>query len=316
MTGLGDRIICLGAAWRYARLTGRTLIADWRHGAYGLPNAANRFAACFEPAPLLAGVPFVGNYGLGRPPLPRPRYPPAWDDDRPVIWPYLRDDATVLADRDEAVALIRAGEDVAAPTVVLDACVNDGLVAFEEARTFLQGLRPVAPVAAAVETFASAHLRDGPVIGLHVRHGNGGVTGHARYWESFAAAIGRCVRAVEAARAALGRGAPVLLCTDSEPVEQVLRARLDAVLVRDKPFRAVGQGELHLGPWGPGSLRDALIEMLLLAECQALIRFPPGSFFSFPAAVLKRTHRSVPKTLYDLQAPLDESDPLAAALLL
>lgn len=316
MTGLGDRIICLGAAWRFARLTGRTLIADWRHGAYGRPNAANQFAACFEPAPLLAGVPFVGGYGLGRPLLPRPRYPPAWDDDRLVIWPYLRDDAAVLADRDEAVALIRAGRDVAAPTVVLDACVNDGLVRFEEARTFLQGLRPVAAVAAAVERFASAHLRGGPVIGLHVRHGNGGITGHAHYWKEFEAAIGRCARAVEAARAALGRRAPVLLCTDSEPVEQALRARLDAVIVRDKRFRAAGQGELHLGPGAAGTLRDALTEMLLLAECEALIRFPPGSFFSFPPAVLKRTHRLVPETLYDLQAPLDESDPLSPALLL
>jgi hypothetical protein len=29
--GLGDCLICLGAAWVFARNTGRTLVADWRH---------------------------------------------------------------------------------------------------------------------------------------------------------------------------------------------------------------------------------------------------------------------------------------------
>jgi hypothetical protein len=47
MTGLGDRIICLSATWRFARLTGRILIADWRYGAYDKDSGGNQLPQCF-----------------------------------------------------------------------------------------------------------------------------------------------------------------------------------------------------------------------------------------------------------------------------
>jgi hypothetical protein len=31
-----------------------------------------------------------------------------------------------------------------------------------------------------------------------------------------------------------------------------------------------------------------MVDMLLLAECDALVRFPPGSFFSFYASLMRR----------------------------
>ncbi|MFO1067885.1 MAG: nodulation protein NodZ [Geminicoccaceae bacterium] len=314
-TGLGDRIICLGAAWRYARLTGRTLIADWRHGAYGEPGSPDQFATCFEVTPALAGVPFVGRYRHGQPSLPKPRLPAVWDDDDLLALPSRPGAENDTTERDAAVALIRSGTDVAAPVVVFDACVNDGLVDVAEARTFLEALRPVPAVAAAVDGFVRQEFGEGPAIGLHVRHGNGAPTGHARYWDDFSAALRRCERAVAAARERLGGETPVLLCTDSALVERVLHARLGRVLVRAKRFLAVGKGEMHLGPGAFAGRRDALVEMLLLARCAALVRYPPGSFFSFPAAVLKPSVSSAAATLYELQAPWDTADPLSPALL-
>ena len=43
------------------------------------------------------------------------------------------------------------------------------------------------------------------------------------------------------------------------------------------PFRS-RTPYLAPAPWGRD---DALVELLLLAECNALIRYPPASFFSF-----------------------------------
>ena len=46
--------------------------------------------------------------------------------------PFLRPEVTFLQKRDEAVALIRSGTDVSAPTVVFDGCINDGVVSLAE----------------------------------------------------------------------------------------------------------------------------------------------------------------------------------------
>ena len=79
----------------------------------------------------------------------------------------------------------------------------------------------------------------------------------------------------------------MLLCTDSSDVQSALIRRVPGVICRNKLFRKSGEGELH--HWRGASLGrdDALVELLLLAECDALIRYPPGSFFSFYAAVMK-----------------------------
>jgi hypothetical protein len=316
-TGLGDRLICLGAAWLFARHTGRTLVADWRHGAYATRDGTNLFALCFEPLPEVAGVPFIGDNRVAGLSLPRPRHPAHWNDDRWLASPPLRMSSAPREGRDAAVAMIRAGGDVPAPTVVFDACVNDGLVSVADSRTFLSSLCPVASVAQQVAAFRDEQLRGNPFIGLHVRHGNGDQVGtHARYWHSFWASIDRCGRAVQAARWHLGEDLPVLLCTDSVDVQRALCTTIPGVITRPKAFRPPGAGELHGGRAGDQTRDDALVEMLLLAEATALIRYPPGSFFSFYAAVMHHWQSPLPLTVYDMQRPYDPEDPLSPALLI
>ncbi len=317
LAGIGDRLICLCAAWIFARSTGRTLIADWRFGAYSAPNSGNTFSRCFEPGAELAGVPFVGDRGVSAMAMPRPRHPAAWNDDRLMAFPFLRSPQTIFEDRDAAVALIRSGADVAEPVVVFDSCINDGAVSIADARRFLRALQPVKPVISGVRAFRQRHGGQRPMIGLHMRHGNGGdIMGHAPYWASFDDAIERCARAVAAARESLGADTAVFLCTDSHDVEVAFRHRIGAVVTRDKSFREPGQGELHLGRDSGDSLHDALVEMILLADCDALIRYPPGSFFTFYPAVLMQTRQQFGDTLYDLQKPYDSADRLSPALLL
>jgi Nodulation protein Z (NodZ) len=64
-TGLGDRLICLCAAWCFARNTGRALLADWRYSPYASSPNANLFSACFRPPQHIGGVSFVGDDRVG-----------------------------------------------------------------------------------------------------------------------------------------------------------------------------------------------------------------------------------------------------------
>src|SRR5947209_14306940 len=107
----------------------------------------------------------MGDDTGGRLEFPRPRHPAFWDDDRLLRAPFLRPQQSLLADRDAAVALVRAGNDVTARTVVFDGCVNDGLVSTGDSRAFLSALRPAAGIAAKLAGFRREHLGDGPTIG-------------------------------------------------------------------------------------------------------------------------------------------------------
>jgi hypothetical protein len=305
--GLGDLLVNLLVAWRFAEQTGRTLVADWRGSYYLQDPAANLFCALFEPPSCLAGVPFVGHDDLSDVPYQEPFHPPLWTraslDRQPT-----RGAADEMADRDAAVVLVCAGEDVTAPTVVFDGCINDALPSAARCRELLAELRPVAGLRAKVEAFRAAHLDDRHVVAVHLRHGNGGAIGdHARYWTDFDAAVERCAAAARDARARLGGDAVVFLATDAQPAAEAFLALVPETVVRSKFFRRPGDGELHLWPLGFVSLAEAMIDLLLLAECDALVRFPPGSFFSFYASVMKRKPPSeIPEERIDPASP----DPL------
>jgi Nodulation protein Z (NodZ) len=99
-------------------------------------------------------------------------------------------------------------------------------------------------------------------------------------------------------------------------VESAVQARIPGVLSYAKAFRPTGEGELHVWRGSDRVRDDAMVEMLLLAKSSALIRYPPGSFFTLYAAVMKPRPSSMVQTLYDLQRPYDPDDPLSPALLI
>jgi hypothetical protein len=315
-TGLGDRMICLGAAWLFARNTGRTLVADWRFSQYSPNKWKNLFPYCFQTPAELAGVPFTGDDTIEKLLFPSPREPEVWNDDRLLKLAFMRPKKNFLEDRDRAVALIRTGGDVPAPTVVFDACVNDGLVLTRDSRTFFNGLLPLRRLRAEADSFHREHLGGGPLIGLHVRHGNGGKTGHDHYWLSVRDALDRCAAAVKLAREQLEEPARVFLCTDNAELERAVCEKIPQVVCRPKSYRPVGAGEQHLWDGASQTRDDAVVEMLLLAQCDALIRFPPHSFFSFYPAVMKPWRGTIPETVYDLQKHCIPGDDLSPALLL
>jgi len=317
MTGLGDRLICLAAAWLYARTTGRTLVIDWRFGHLSRDRRTNAFAICFQNSSHLAGVPIVGDDRVTRLKLPVPRFPFIWNNPALLERPMRRPNDLIELDRRAAVSLIHDNRDRPEPVVVFDTCINDGLVRLEDAREFFQALEPIQPVGEAIAEFQRQKFQNGPVVGLHIRHGNGGDTmGHARHWVSFDDAIARCLRCVGLARERLGQEAPVFLCTDSSEVEAAVTAQVPDVFTRPKRFRQPGAGELHRAGGAWAGRNDALVEMFLLGRTQALIRYPPGSFFSLYGAVMKQRIEAPPATLHELLSPSDECDPLSPALIL
>lgn len=164
-----------------------------------------------------------------------------------------------------------------------------------------------------VEKFRSRSFGADSFIALHVRHGNDAQTGHAAYWASFHSAIDRCERAGVRARQKVGSKAPVFLCTDSAEVQSAVRKRIPNVVCRKKEFRQPGTGELHLWDEAHRGRIDAMVEMLLLAKCDALIRYPPGSFL---CRSLRNWQNGRYETVYDLHRPCDPEDPLSPTLLL
>ncbi len=316
MTGLGDRLVCLAAAWRYARDTGRSLVADWRFGQITSRAPENAFSLCFKATSDLAGVPFFGDEHIETGSLPKPRFPETWNEDAFLALPFMRPAHAFGAEKELAVRLIREGRDVPAQTVVFDGCINDGLVDLDDARTFFSALRPVSLIADQVASFRRVHMAERNVVGLHVRHGNGGdIMAHTPYWTSFDHAIDRCVKAVHRVRQVLGNETAVLLCTDSRQVQDALETALLNLVARPKAFPVPGKGELHLKQDAWTGRDDALIEMLLLAECGVLIRYPPGSFFSFYAAAMLAESEPSLLTVYDLHRPWDPADAMSPAII-
>src|SRR5258708_8007546 len=140
--GLGDRLVCLAAAWIFSKRTGRTLVADWRFGAYSQGRASNLFTRVFDTRDNLAGVRFIADESVGGLALPRPRYPPLWNDDELLKRPFRRQDETLLADRAQAVHLVKEAGDLPAPTVVFDTCLASAPDLLSAARPFSTHLTP------------------------------------------------------------------------------------------------------------------------------------------------------------------------------
>ena len=234
-TGLGDRLICLCAAWIFARNTNRILIADWRHSRYAELRRGNLYSLCFVPQTHIANVPFLCDETFTESVLPYPRHPLIWNDEAQWQFPrcFLRPDPELISDTEKAIELIRSTRDVEAPTVVFDGCISNGVVSWSDAFTFFSSLQPQPNVEKEVARFLKTSLRPEPWIGLHVRHGNGGDIMDTRL-------IGSRLRANLSLRASHrrrtsgnGEQAQVLLSTDSIDVQNAILQNVSGVITSE-----------------------------------------------------------------------------------
>lgn len=297
-TGLGDCLVSLLAAHRYAKATNRALVIDWRFTAYAPSD--NLFALAFTAPMVWDGVETeVVDAGRGFE-ISGPTWPIAWTG-------AMLADAPVAGERcnhAQVVERIASGADVAAPVVVFDGCIAPLAPDAPTSRRLLSSLRVRDDVRDAVERFVRERFAGRPTVGVHVRHGNGGDIGtHAPYWHRPGQALLAIADDVRAAVAALAQESDtppvVFLSTDSGEIEAMLRRVLPGVVTWPKRFRPAGAGELHLGSNAVEGFVDALVDMLLLGEVDRLVRFPPGSAFSYWGFVMSGRHehrRSGPRS--------------------
>jgi hypothetical protein len=106
-----------------------------------------------------------------------------------------------------------------------------------------------------------------------------------------------------------------MLCTDSLEVEQAMKDSVPRLVTRPKMHRHPGTGELHNWRGASFGRDDAMVEMLLLANCDALIRYPPESLFSLYGAVMRHRRDPPPRILDDLARHWNPGDTLSPAIL-
>ena len=276
--GLGDSIRTLVAGIDYAVRSERWLHVDWSDGLYG-PIGDNVFPSLFELLDLPTMASLSGQ--LQRSDV----YPPAWQGHLDLSMKELWRRQFSSWDRQQAQSHFSFDqEDVAHPQGVLVMWDFDSFFArphsFSRARSLLhRHVRPAAAIRAEVDDFLAEQADDGPLVGVHIRHSR----------EAFAG--GKGVASVLLLRQArqLARDNPrtrFLICTDNAAKLEEFQQLLPRTVVRPKPLPPAGEA-IHLVDFGPSALaktQDALIEMLLLARCDALI-YPAQSSFSLCSAL-------------------------------
>jgi hypothetical protein len=153
-----------------------------------------------------------------------------------------------------------------------------------EQRFFLSHLIPTYAVSREVQRFRREYFQARPVVGVHIRHGNGGdLLGRKKKWQDAEYALRVCEEKIQEAKSHLEPSAVIFLCTDSVEVEQFITRKFPNVILQKKILRSAGEGELHKGGLGMQVGLEALVDMLLLSYSNILIRFPGHSFFSYYA---------------------------------
>lgn len=281
--GLGDMLLSTCASWRYARDTCRTLVIDWRRSLYA-PRDQNLFTLLFEETSEWLGVPVH----IAQP-----------DEASPDPEPTEIEDESAAGEA--ACALVEKGVDLDRRHVVWRGCLAPTHPPQREMAALLSALSPLPDRADALASARRQLLGTGPSIGVHLRHGNGGnILNHTHWWDD-GLAVHRVVETIREARAVIGADAPVVVCTDSREVLDAMTSLVPGVRAVEKRWRSPGDGDLHLWAGAAESLSETFVEMFLLAHTTVLIRMPPRSYFSAPAAFIKQP---APRELLHREPPM------------
>lgn len=311
-SGLGCCLLVLGPCWKYALRTGRTLVIDWRGNPYTrMEPDKNLFSRLFEPPdPSEIGVRCISDDSVNDLRLPQPVLGPS-QAFRQESGAVHRFPAAGLGTRDMR-RIIAGCLDVEFPTV-MPSLVTTFVVArslgpmgrkwppmfsFREGRRLYGSLRVRPRLATLISDFERAHFADRPVIGVHVRHGNGEgeyrdhfrnreIQGFDGFIESMVGKIRRC-----AARR-FGRKFTVFLCTDSDEVVAAMRPSFDSLVSlqiwRPPPGEGVDFDQaFKRADGGEQAATDALIDMQLLAKCDVVLMTRWSAFASHVPYILEK----------------------------
>ncbi len=311
-SGLGCCLLVLAPCWKYAMETGRTLIIDWRGNPYTRTDPQkNLFSLLFEqPDPAEIGVSCIADDSINDLRIPQPILGPAEvisqesgaidkfpggginnavmqkiiagcvDVDFPAVIPSLRTTYFLSANF--------------GPRQLL----RSPVFSFQEAQRLYRSLKLRSQWAAIVSTFYQNHMADRPVIGVHVRHGNGEgeYRDHFRgrqihSFASFVESLADKIRRYASNR--FGKEYTVFLCTDSDDVVSAMEPCFMSLVSRHIWRPAPGEGidfdhAYKRSDGGVGAAADALIDMQLLAKCDAMFMTRRTSFASHVPYIMEK----------------------------
>ncbi len=287
-SGVGSNLASLAGAIWAARRLGRSVIVDWRGSAFLKDKSLNYFSEFFETPSSVQGVELL--YA----PTAELSADPA-DRAMTTLGVSMCRQALAIGTHPSRWLVLRDYHGIER----LDP-EGDPARRFWTARKFYRQVRPRASIAREIDAFADAHLSDAYVIGVNVSTGNGEFAKGEKYEGRVNLGIfadePAFLRRMERARRHAMRGLPADLrgrwkfffATDSYAMHDLLQ-RLPHAVTRRSRFPPPGVGRIFCDYHEPDytdrdAVADAIIDMLLLARCQALIR--NGSAFNEYAATL------------------------------
>jgi hypothetical protein len=277
-SGIGSNLASLAGAVWYAQQLRRTLIVDWRESAFLKDKSANYFGEFFETPPVIQGVPILY--------APQPVLEPLADRSREIgVTAAL---ATLRDGSDEPALVIRdyhGLERLSAATAAAN---------FWRLKDFYRFIAPRDFIREQIDRFAGAHFANAFVIGVNLSSGNGEFDRGQRYQGRVDIDIfskdAIFLRKVERARQlavknlprAVAAEARIFFATDAYAMHDLLK-RLPNTVTRRTTFPPPGIGRVFCDYPGPDytdrdAIVDAIVDMFLLARCQALVR--NGSVFN------------------------------------
>ena len=292
-SGLGCMLMVLLPAWKYAIETGRTLIIDWRGNPYTRDDPdKNLFPLLFEaPDPEAFVVPCIADDSITQLALPQAILGP----EEPIVnesgvTHQLEHGGVSIA---QMIGVLARCEDVDMPTIIpaLSSCFHIAnrfgpysqhpFFSVEEVTRIYRSLSPKPLWSNLIDEYQAQYFADRPVIGIHVRHGNGEQNYRDHFsnrvikdFDTFIQVLVQCVKSLAEQR--FGADYSVFVCTDSDVVVDALRPHFASFLSREiwrpQPGAGVDFDTAFKEARGVEAAGNALVDMWLLAKCDIVVR--------------------------------------------
>jgi len=292
LSGLGCQMMLLAVCWVYAKHTNRTLLIDWRGNMFfQRDHACNLFPLLFQHNDDLAGVPCISDQFGETLRVPQPLLGPAggFVQESGISHRLPVGGVQVHVMR----RIISGGIDVPQRTllpslVALWAAKNEVYTLNRaEIRIFFQALRLQPEIWSRIKQFRDRYFTTRPIIGVHVRHGNGEQLMRDHFRRRVIVNFEGFVEDVEArilnyVRHRYVGSWTLFLATDSDIVIEAFSKRFKNIVYQKcwhpQPGKGIAPDSSYQHPSGPlGPAIEALVDFYLLSYCDVAITTRPTS---------------------------------------
>ncbi|MEO0758189.1 MAG: nodulation protein NodZ [Cyanobacteria bacterium J06648_16] len=278
--GLGNRISALVTAILYAKLSGRTLVVDWRDGFYS-SDGSNVFDALFQIQNIPTAAPFdradsvapkiwQNRLNLNLPDFLAKEAPSIRQTGQRMFMKYsinigkltYPQDCLIYCSYVEEISQLKRY--LTRDLAHLKRAANEAIFA----EVFTTHLKLAPAINRYVTDFISAHFTKQPVIGFHVRHTDKPIS-LSRYRRAFKEHLEKYPNAI------------FFLATDNRAVEQQFLAEYPQKIVVTEKWLPEDGSKAHGNQNCPSLAQHAvesLIDIVLLSRCDRLIYSRTTSF--------------------------------------